>query len=74
MENYNFMPDDRVLVYDYKSNSMKPGTIVCRYGLIKTDFLDGSLGPYTDLCDIKFDHKKEISMAHFTSGIKLLNE
>lgn len=78
------MPDDRVLVfdplfYDVKTPSsitMKPATIVCRYGIKepKNKFHPADW-IYEDLIDVRFDHRPErISYGHFTSGIKPINE
>ncbi len=71
-------PNDRVLVFDsrlYKddvstplSMTMKPATIVNRYGSLKKDYVSGSLGPYPDLIDVVFDHRpEEVSKGHFTN-------
>jgi hypothetical protein len=80
----DIMPGDRVLVFDWRlfkddistplSVTMKPATVVCRYGALKQTYLSGDLelGPYPDLCDVKFDHREEVSKGHFTSRITKL--
>lgn len=70
------MPGDRVEVFDNTlfcddistplSVTMKPATIVCRYGR-KSQF-----GIYPDLVDVVFDHRPErVSKAHFTNFVVL---
>jgi|HubBroStandDraft_2_1064218.scaffolds.fasta_scaffold868868_1 hypothetical protein len=67
------MPLDRVLVFDHRlfkddvstpiSYTMKPATVVRRYGIKHNDMI------YPDLIDVVFDHRPEtVSVSHFTSG------
>lgn len=87
------MPGDRVIVFDstlFKNDidtplsyTMRPGTIVCRYGYHpywRQGFCDlRDLYPggyqvwkYPDLVDINFDHRPDkISHGHFTDGVEL---
>ena len=75
MHDQPLMHGDRVMVFDHRlyrydvstpiSMTMKPATIVCRYGM-----RDG-YWTWEDLCDVIFDHRPgELSKAHFTSGVK----
>lgn len=73
---------DHLLFKDDKTTplsvTMKPGTVICRYGYISC------LGhKYPDLVDIRFDHirfphlkgeARYISKGHFTKGVKILDE
>jgi hypothetical protein len=85
-----FMPGDRVLGFDNRlyvndrvtplSVTMKPATIICRYGYVSYDMMrilgwSYETAQYPDLCDIKFDHRPdEISKAHFTVFLKRLEK
>lgn len=76
-------PGTRVIVFDYLiykddvttplSMTLKPATVVCHYGALKEYYSrDLSLGPYSSLIDVRFDHRPEkISKGHFTYGISL---
>jgi hypothetical protein len=77
------MPGDRISVFDPRlfiddkrtplSTTMKPATVVCRYG--KKVFWPHMDKPwiYPDLVDVEFDHRPgEVSKGHFTSGVKIL--
>ena len=78
------MPGDRVRVFDSSlfeddistplSMTVKPATVVCRYGAISHTMLTfGHPSKYPDLVDVQFDHRPEhISHGHFTTGIDLL--
>ncbi len=77
--------DSRLFVDDKKtpiSTTMKPATVVCRYGKVASyyggniyDGYDIQLGPYEDLVDVVFDHRPEkVSHGHFTSGTKPIQE
>lgn len=83
----NIMPGDRVLVFDSSlfendvktplSYTMRPATVVCRYGKVAQHFpiSDMTLGPYPDLVDVIFDHKpKLVSHGHFTSGVDVIRK
>ncbi len=83
------LPGIRVLAFDNSlfkgdkitplSITVKPGTVIKRYGIIKS-----SLGyRYEDLTDIRFDHirfphlkgeKMYISKGHFTEGLEIIKE
>ncbi len=76
-------PGSRVMVFDPRlfvndrdtplSVTMKPATVVCRYGRVKAVLLGGDLilGPYPDLIDVVFDHRPErVSVGHFCENIK----
>lgn len=76
-------PGDRVMVFDSRlyvndvitplSMTMKPATIVSRYGSLKTSFIGFSLGPYPDLIDVIFDHRPGcVSRGHFTDNKKAI--
>ena len=72
------MPGNRVLCFDpslFKDDkktpltkTVKPGTVVKRYGT----YNKFNHGNYPDLCDIKFDHKENISKGHFTDGLRVI--
>ena len=73
------MPGNRVLCFDpslFKDDkttplsvTTKPGTVTRRYGKLNNQW---NHGKYPDLCDIKFDHKENISKGHFTDGVKVI--
>jgi len=78
-------PGDRVMVFDSRSYvddvitpismTMKPATIVSRYGKLKEHYktCDYVSGPYPDLIDVIFDHRpNEVSKGHFTGEKKRL--
>jgi len=80
----NIMPGDRVKVFDYSlfeddvitplAVTVKPATVVCRYGK-KVYYPISMSGPwyYPDLVDVLFDHRPEhISHGHFTNGVEVL--
>jgi hypothetical protein len=71
------MPGDRVFVFDHRlfkddsstplSMTMKPATIIRRYGERKSGII------YEDLVDVLFDHRSGIeSKAHFTWSFDLI--
>lgn len=77
------LPGSRVLVFDsglYQDDvstplsiTMKPATVVCRYG-VSAEHTHG-LGNYPDLVDVKFDHKPMfVSRGHFTDGVEEMAE
>lgn len=80
------MPGDRVVVFDHRlfkddfttplTITMRPATVVCRYG--QKVFYPSSMDKpwtYPDLCDVLFDHRpEEVSKAHFTYGVRPLEE
>lgn len=77
------MPGSRVKVFDpwlYRddrstpiSETVKPATVVCRYGSKTTDPESGLTRHYPDLVDVLFDHRPErVSRGHFTSGVELI--
>lgn len=74
------MPGDRVMVFDYRlyvddwstppSVTMKPATVICRYGYKQPAIDEGSKDwIYPDLVDVEFDHRG-LSKGHFTYGVK----
>lgn len=76
------MPGDRVMVFDPRlfvddkstpsSMTMKPATVVCRYGYKQpaVPFEEGAKDwIYPDLVDVEFDHRG-LSKGHFTYGVK----
>jgi hypothetical protein len=76
------MPGDRVLVFDPRlfkddvstppSMTMKPATVVCRYGYKHVAANeDESDRVYPDLVDVEFDHRG-LSKGHFIYGVKPL--
>jgi len=79
-------PGTRVIVFDnllYRDDvstplsvTMKPATVVRHYGKVEEKYsCDLSLGPYTSMVDVVFDHRPEReSRGHFTYGIQLLTE
>ena len=80
----NIMPGDRVKVFDsflFKNDkstplsvTMKPATVVCRYGKKERALDQDGFWYYPDLVDVIFDHlpAKYISHAHFTNGVDIL--
>ncbi len=71
-------PGSRVMIFDASlfkddvstplSHTMRPATVVCRYGKRQATYCDGdiTLGPYPDLVDVVFDHRPEtVSHGHF---------
>lgn len=78
-------PGDKVMVFDSRlyvddvitplSVTMKPATIVSRYGRLKEHYktCDYVSGPYPDLIDVVFDHRPGcISKGHFTGDKKAI--
>lgn len=75
----DIVPETRILAYDHVgfiddvktpyNSLMKPATVVSRYGKLTTHE-DGMTHCYPDLCDVKFDHKPEVSTGHFTHYLK----
>lgn len=74
-------PGDRVLVFDsllYKDDkstplsiTMRPATIVARYGRKDYDWESRKNWVYSDLIDVEFDHRPgKISHGHFTNMCK----
>ena len=86
VNNDKILPGARVMVFDYLlfkndkttplSRTMKPATVVCRYGTIQDRICeDFVLGPYPDCVDVLFDHQPErVSKGHFTSGVELVEK
>lgn len=79
------MPGSRVKVFDNRlfkndvdtplSVTMKEATVIQRYGSLAIHYPSGTLGPYPDLIDVRFDHRPEtISKGHFTDFAKELPE
>jgi hypothetical protein len=80
------MPGDRILVFEHLlfkddiktplSMTMKPATVVCRYGYILHNVvLDIPPGgwKYPDVVDIIFDHRPDkVSRGHFTDAVESL--
>ena len=75
-------PGTRVKAFDttlYKNDkltplsmTMKPATVVCRYGYRSYYHPEWV---YPDLVDVKFDHRKDyISHGHFTNSVELIGE
>lgn len=73
METKQFIPGDRVLVFDPSlwiddkktplNITIKPATVICHYGLSKE---------YSSLVDVLFDHRNIVSKGHFTTGVTAL--
>lgn len=69
------MPGSRVLAFDFLlyrddvstplSVTMRPATVVCRYGIRSRQF-----GIYPDLVDLIFDHRPDEIRSNFTNGLK----
>jgi hypothetical protein len=50
--------------------TVKPATVVSRYGRLKETIGDSVYGPYDDCIDLKFDHRPDlISEGHFTNYV-----
>ncbi len=86
-ETSSILPGSRVIVFDSRlyvddrltplSTTMRPATVVRRYGKLETKTTDEDLrlGNYPDLVDVVFDHRPfAVSNGHFTSGVKILEE
>ena len=82
---HEILPGCRVIVFDstlFKNDKETPlsitrksATVTCRYGKLKYDYGDFSLGPYEDLIDVVFDHRLErISHGHFLDGVEHICE
>lgn len=80
MEETTYYPGTRVMVFDSRlfkndkdtplSFTIRPGTVTKWYGYESERF-----GKYPSLIDVKFDHREEISRAHFANEIyvKVIN-
>lgn len=75
----DIMPGSRVKVFDYWlyrddrstpiSETVKPATVLCRYG----ERSRHSGYTYPDLVDVLFDHQPDrVSRGHFTYGVELI--
>ena len=52
------------------SMTVKPATVVSRYGKLKEIIGDSVYGPYDDCIDLKFDHRPDlISEGHFINYV-----
>lgn len=79
------VPGCRVKVFDGRlfrndritplSFTVRPATVVARYGTRTKGSMDDPPRTYPDLIDVLFDHRPEsVSKGHFTSGAKVLDE
>ena len=80
----NIMPGDRVKAFDSRrfiddvttppSVTMRPATVVCRYGRITRHWTDeGKEYKYPDLVDICFDGDLLDSHGHFTNSVVVIS-
>lgn len=88
VDNQNILPLARVMAFDPSlfrddvstplSATVKPATVVCRYGYRSKwmdDMYGKDVGLYPDLVDLSFDHRpSRISHGHFTSGVTFIGE
>jgi hypothetical protein len=53
------------------SHTMRPATVVARYGL--REYVGGCLAIYPDLVDVLFDHRPgRVSGGHFTRTVEVI--
>lgn len=79
----NFMPGDRVLAFDHRlyrddvstpiAFTVRPATVVARYGKKCHYPVSEVTYVYPDLCDLSFDHRADdVSRGHFTDGLRAI--